>query len=1097
MIKTLKSVFKKIFLFFIPLCFQYSNAQITLTNNVGTTLVKNDVLSCNQDQSWARIFKLSDFGIKPNEQFIINSGQIGISKSNIKANLYVTVYSIPSNFSGLLGSINGLKTLGRAAFGVTPIVNGVPEIVQTEFETPIVVPAGVDRILVNVSRIKFSDYTILEEILVAGTVEDKGESLSGCGYSHNLVSTKNLVPPVPNANFYINVTGEVSSIKSEGKVTKLSHNVCDDVKDADIYSCGSTYIYWAKDFTLKDFGISDNEEFVIRSGQVGISETGSSHSEISFNIYKIDDNFPASFSESDLIGSSQIQSLPTSIGYDFSSNIIQVDFDTPITIPRGVKKILVEVFKGIGWGDGLAFIAGSGQDNGTSWQRGCTYQPGTYYNFDNKYVSTADFGFPNANFYINVTGNVKNVTNHFEMNFSNICSEFLKEFSIDDSSKVASVQWNFGDPTSGTANTSTDLSPFHDFSVDGNYTVTAIVTGKDGTVETLTETIDAKEPPKAYGINNIYACENSFNTGFSTSFDTSTITQQVLGGQTDKDVTFIDGKGNKYESLPNPFTNTIKDRETITVRVSHKDNLCCYSETTFDLIVNPLPNLSAISNLIVCDDNTDGFGQFDLKSLETLVIGGSTDINVEFYHQNGQKIVTPLNTVTNLVIKEETIKVKAINTSTNCYNESKFKLIVSPVPVANSLQELIGCDDNNDGISEYFDTSKIETIVLGNQQGLKVSYFDTNGNALTSPLPNPYTNTTKNGEVITVRVTNISSNCYQETPLVLKTTSQPQINKPINKYACDEGNGYATFDMSTIEAEIIGNQSGLKITYFDSNGNQLPSPLPTLFKNTQPKSQIIKVKVENQVNSLCNSETSFNLIVNDLLNVNIEKTYFLCDLEPFLHLTTDANFDSYTWKFENGEVISNTHEVDLNNSGNYTLTVGKILNDIYCENSFEFELIRSVLPSIKEIKYKELSDNNFIEIIAGGDGDFEYSIDGVNYQRDNIFYNVQGGTYLAYVRDKLGCGENSKEVTVIDYPKFFTPNSDGFNDVWNISGINKFPNAKVSVFDRYGKLLIVLSSKDSGWNGFYNGKEVPSADYWFKANLDDKTFISGHFALKR
>jgi PKD repeat protein len=54
------------------------------------------------------------------------------------------------------------------------------------------------------------------------------------------------------------------------------------------------------------------------------------------------------------------------------------------------------------------------------------------------------------------------------------------------------------------SNTSTDLSPFHDFSIDGKYTVTAIVTGKDGTVETLTETIDAKEP-QAYGINNIYA----------------------------------------------------------------------------------------------------------------------------------------------------------------------------------------------------------------------------------------------------------------------------------------------------------------------------------------------------------------------------------------------------------------------------------------------------------------------------------------------------------------------------------------------------------------------------------------------------------------
>ena len=61
------------------------------------------------------------------------------------------------------------------------------------------------------------------------------------------------------------------------------------------------------------------------------------------------------------------------------------------------------------------------------------------------------------------------------MNISNICSEFLKEFSIDNSQNVASVNWNFGDPLSGINNTSTNTSPFHDFSSDGTYIITATV----------------------------------------------------------------------------------------------------------------------------------------------------------------------------------------------------------------------------------------------------------------------------------------------------------------------------------------------------------------------------------------------------------------------------------------------------------------------------------------------------------------------------------------------------------------------------------------------------------------------------------------------
>jgi hypothetical protein len=43
------------------------------------------------------------------------------------------------------------------------------------------------------------------------------------------------------------------------------------------------------------------------------------------------------------------------------------------------------------------------------------------------------------------------------------------------------------------------------------------------------------------------------------------------------------------------------------------------------------------------------------------------------------------------------------------YDESSFKLIVSVLPKANSLQEIIGCN-NNDGISEYFDTSNVGSM---------------------------------------------------------------------------------------------------------------------------------------------------------------------------------------------------------------------------------------------------------------------------------------------------------------------------------------------------------------------------------------------------
>lgn len=1084
-------IFNTVALLLLVLSFQPIDAQITLTNNIGTTLVETDMYSCDRNESWSRVFTLSDFGIAANEQFIIKSLQVGLSKSDVGSTLQCIVYSVDEDFPNYSYSVYPTTILGRRGIAQSPLIIGAPEIVQVDFDEPIIVPAGVKRIMVSVEKYKDFYNPASGAVFIAGTEKDMGESwYFGCDENHGLAPTTDLTIPVPNANFYINVTGEVLNVKSSGPITRLSHNVCDDLIETDIYSCNSTYIYWARTFTLKDFGISNNEEFVIKSGQVGINKTGWL-ANVSFNIYKIDDSFPASFSEADLIGSSQSQALDPNIPHN--SQIIQVDFDTPIVIPKDVERILVEVKKGIEYGDSVAFIAGSAQDNDVSWQRGCTSLSG----IGDKYVSTANFGFPNANFYINVTGNVNHVTNNFEMNFSNICSEFLKEFSVDDQSKIASITWDFGDPASGINNTSTDLSPFHDFSVDGKYTITAIVTGKDGTLEVLTEIIDAKEPPKAYGINNIYACEDSIKPGFSTSFDTSLVTQQVLGGQIDKVVTFIDSKGNKCNTLPNPFTNNTKNRETVTVRVSHKDNFCCYSETSFDLIVNPLPNLSAVQNLFVCDENKDGFAIFNLQQLKNSIIGSETNIEAKFYRENGQQIQSPLNAISNIIANEEVIKVKAINTNTNCYNESSFKLIVNPLPIANILQEIIGCDDNNDGISEYFDTSNIESNVLGNQTGMVTNYFDNQGNPLPSPLANPFTNSVPNLETITVRVTNPQSNCYSETFLNLVTSTKPAIIKPNPLYACDEGNGFSHFDTSTIESQLIGNQPNLRISYLDENGKVLPSPLPIDYKNTVAWSQIISVRVENSLNPLCFSETSLKLIVNELPQINLEKDYFLCDLEPLLKITTNSTFDSWEWTFEDNSVISNSFEANLVEAGKYTVRVSKISNGISCENSFSFNLVRSILPKITEVKIQDISDNNYIEIGTSSNGDFEYAIDGTNFQDSNTFYNISGGVYVVKVRDKKGCGVDEREVILVDYPKFFTPNNDGSNDYWNILGIEKFPNAITSIFDRYGKFLKRLQYSDIGWDGTFNGENLIASDYWFTVELGNGRNFKGHFSLKR
>ena len=133
--------------------------------------------------------------------------------------------------------------------------------------------------------------------------------------------------------------------------------------------------------------------------------------------------------------------------------------------------------------------------------------------------------------------------------------------------------------------------------------------------------------------------------------------------------------------------------------------------------------------------------------------------------------------------------------------------------------------------------------------------------------------------------------------------------------------------------------------------------------------------------------------------------------------------------------------------------------------------------------------------VVGGGGPFLYALDNGPFQSSNVFVGVPPGMHTVTVIDDY-CTDLSASVTLINYPKFFTPNADGFNDSWNIDGVD----AIIWIFDRYGKLLKQIGTGGSGWDGTYNGQPMPSSDYWFAIDYTEngarKTFRA-HFALKR
>lgn len=149
-------------------------------------------------------------------------------------------------------------------------------------------------------------------------------------------------------------------------------------------------------------------------------------------------------------------------------------------------------------------------------------------------------------------------------------------------------------------------------------------------------------------------------------------------------------------------------------------------------------------------------------------------------------------------------------------------------------------------------------------------------------------------------------------------------------------------------------------------------------------------------------------------------------------------------------------------------------------------------------------DQNNVEFIVDGNGDYEYAINNGEFQDEAIFMNVPPGLNTVIINDKNGCGITEPlEFLVVGYPKFFTPNGDGVNDDWNIKGIETLTNPVVFVFDRYGKLLKQLGAANS-WDGTFNGRPMPATDYWFRfeyGETDEGLLVAKtrktHFTLKR
>jgi gliding motility-associated-like protein len=624
------------------------------------------------------------------------------------------------------------------------------------------------------------------------------------------------------------------------------------------------------------------------------------------------------------------------------------------------------------------------------------------------------------------------------------------------------------------------------------------------------------EIPTATQPENISVCDP---TGASV-FDLTVQDSDVLDGQ---DVaqyavhyfTSQEDADANINEIIGDFTNT-ETPQTIVARVDNNDNPNCYATTTFELTVFITPVIDILNDITVCDtdfigNNMDGFTTTTLGALNTDILGtqDETLYTITFHpsQEDADDNTNPHpNNYTNIVANTEEIFVRIENNmATDCYSTGSFILNVNNAPEANNTT-IIQCDE--DGIPEGFTTFDLNQVyddITGGEANRTINFYvsladlENNEDEINADAFENYFNP----HIIYALVTDTTTGCSNIAEITLEASTTAS-NNTILEVCDDDGteDGFFNFNLNdTLDAILFGLQADLEVTFYETYNEALieDNPLGTNYTNINPYNQIIYARVENM--NACFGISEIQLTVFELPNIVIEETLYYClnDFPQTIILTgglIDDTPNNYYYDWSTG---ADEFEIEVNEPGTYNV---RVTSTDGCFKDRTITVLPSDIASFTDIQVTDATSNNTITVFVSGEGVYEYALDDPSgpYQESNIFENVSFGFHTVYVRDiENDCGTVEDIVSVIGFPKFFTPNGDTYNPYWQVKGISTDfqPNSQILIFDRYGKLLAEVDPLGPGWDGTFNGFNMPSSDYWFVVTLEDGRTFRSHFSLKR
>ncbi|WP_422105639.1 T9SS type B sorting domain-containing protein [Winogradskyella sp.] len=377
--------------------------------------------------------------------------------------------------------------------------------------------------------------------------------------------------------------------------------------------------------------------------------------------------------------------------------------------------------------------------------------------------------------------------------------------------------------------------------------------------------------PLVNPITQYQSCDDTTIDGF-TEFDLSTKLVEILGGQTDVNVSFHDNQtdaDNDANPLPNLYTNT-ENPEIIFVRLENANNESCYVVTNFELLVSSGFTVDTPNDLFLCDDlSEDGVENFDFTQQTIDILAPFTDVSLTYHltQADAEAAAAALPNPYQNANNPQTIFVR-LEDDTNplCFVTTSFEIEVLGLPIINPITPLEVCDDDiTDGFTTFQLSLRTNEILAG-QADVNVSYHETFVGAETdsAEIFDGYVNTTPNNQTIFIRLENTVNGCYNVTTMDLVVLENPVANMPTDFEVCDDnGDGISEFALDTKTPEVEVGQIGVLVTYHPTEADAIAGTgvLPTLYNNTVGGGELIYVRIEN-IATGCFDTTTLQLVVH-------------------------------------------------------------------------------------------------------------------------------------------------------------------------------------------------------------------------------------------